>query len=69
MKMNWVKDRQEQKEFDVYWAKGADINTNYFTKDHPVRHHRLVRTRYYRATLNMCHNNLLSAISKLNKRK
>ena len=69
MRMNWVKDRQQQKEFDVYWAKGADNNTDYFTKNHPVRHHRLVHTRYYRDTLNTCHNNLLSAISKLKKRQ
>ena len=67
--MNWVKDRRQQEDFDIYWAKGADNNTDYFTKHHPVRHHRLVHTRYYRDTFNTCHNNLLSTISKLKQRK
>ena len=46
MRFYWLKDRQEQQQFDIYWAPGQVNQANYFTKHHPPTHHRALRPIY-----------------------
>ena len=46
MRFNWIRDRVRQKHFDVFWRKGASNLADYFTKIHPVKHHRAYRHLY-----------------------
>ena len=42
----WLRDRQSQKQFDIYWKPGPESDADYFTKHHPTTHHRQKRFRY-----------------------
>jgi hypothetical protein len=46
MRFHWMKDRIKQKQFHLYWEKGALNMADYFTKHHPPRHHKLMRNKY-----------------------
>ena len=46
MRYWWMKDRIDQKQFDVLWAPGKFNLADYFTKHHPPWHHRLMRNKY-----------------------
>ena len=46
MRFYWVQDRILQKQFLVYWRKGADNLADYFTKHFPARYHILQRPVY-----------------------
>ena len=46
MRFYWVQDRIEQKQFLVYWRKGAENLADYFTKHHPARYHVQMRPVY-----------------------
>ena len=48
MRYYWLRDRQNQKQFDIYWDKGTRNNADYHTKHHPAAHHRAIRSRYVR---------------------
>jgi hypothetical protein len=43
MRYHWVRDRVRQGQFDVYWREGGHNLADYFTKDHPVSHHKAMR--------------------------
>jgi hypothetical protein len=47
MRFYWIKDRVEQKQFNVGWAPGNTNVGDYFTKHHSPAHHKLMRP-YYR---------------------
>ena len=47
MRYFWVQDRQEQDQFRIYWDKGVGNLADYFTKHHPVSHHRAMRPIYH----------------------
>ena len=42
----WVRDRVRQGHYLVYWERGKDNLTDYFTKHHPTKHHRPIRGTY-----------------------
>ena len=46
MKIWWMRDRIQLKQFIVYWAKGIENLADYFTKHHPPCHHKLMRYKY-----------------------
>ena len=46
MRFHWVKDRVRQGQFIVRWAPGDKNYADFFTKLHPVKHHRLLRQFY-----------------------
>jgi hypothetical protein len=50
MRFHWMKDRIQQKQFHLYWEKGALNMADYFTKHHPPRHHKLMRHKYLQKT-------------------
>ena len=60
--MNWVRDRQEQGEYDVYWEKGSENNVDYHTKHHPLKHHCDKRPLYVMDVYENLKSNILSVI-------
>ena len=46
MRFYWLKDRQEQGQFDIKWVPGKYNLADYFTKHHPGSHHCRVRPIY-----------------------
>ena len=46
MRFYWLKDQQEQGQFDITWVPGKYNLADYFTKHHPGSHHRRVRPIY-----------------------
>ena len=46
MRYYWLRDRQEQKQFDYYWDKGDNNEADYYTKHHTAKHHRETRNKY-----------------------
>ena len=46
MRFFWVRNRQEQKQYNVYWKPGRFNKSDYYTKHHPIAHHRNVRPYY-----------------------
>ena len=43
MRFYWVQDRVRQKQFHIFWAPGTDNVGDYYTKHHPIYHHRDMR--------------------------
>lgn len=43
MRYHWVRDRVRQGQLEVYWREGGHNLADYFTKDHPVAHHKAMR--------------------------
>ena len=46
MRFYWLKDRQEQGQFDIAWEPGKHKLADYPTKRHAGSHHRIVRSIY-----------------------
>ena len=48
MRYHWLRDRQTQQQFNIYWDKGTNNHADYFTKHHPAKYHQEIRrTRQY----------------------
>jgi len=43
MRFYWIQDRVDQKQFHIFWAPGPDNVGDYYTKHHPIYHHRDMR--------------------------
>jgi len=39
MRINWLKDRESQGQFRIYWDKGCHNLADYYTKHHPPEYH------------------------------
>jgi hypothetical protein len=52
MRFYWIRDRVRQGQFHVYWKPGKQNKADYFTKHHPVAHHRAIRSTYLYAATN-----------------
>ena len=48
MRYHWLRDRQTQQQFNIFWDKGTNNNSDYYTKHHATRHHRSQRPKYVR---------------------
>ena len=46
MRFYWVRDRVKQKQFRIFWEKGASNLAHYFTKHFPPSHHKEMRGTY-----------------------
>jgi hypothetical protein len=46
MRFYWIKDRVEQKQFNVGWAPGNTNLGDYFTKHHSLAHHKCMMPYY-----------------------
>jgi hypothetical protein len=47
MRFYWVRDRVRQGQFRIHWRSGQENLADYFTKHHPVAHHRAIRKVYF----------------------
>ena len=46
MQYHWLRDREAQGQFRIYWRPGKTNIANYFTKHHPTAHHVNVRSEF-----------------------
>ena len=46
MRFHWLRDRESQDQFKLYWRPGGTNLTDYFTKHHPPAHHVNVRAEF-----------------------
>ena len=60
MRYHWLRDRQTQRQFNIFWEKGVTNDADYFTKHHATTHHRAQRAKYVRDKLKECLNLLAS---------
>jgi hypothetical protein len=51
MRFYWVRDRVRQGQFRIHWRSGQENLADYFTKHHPVAHHRAIRKVYFHEAL------------------
>ena len=43
MRFFWLRDRNNQDQFNIYWNKGSENIADYFTKHHPAVHRKKMR--------------------------
>jgi hypothetical protein len=55
MRYWWMKDRINQRQFNLIWAPGKLNLADYFTKHHPPWHHRQMRFKYIQKLLSAVH--------------
>ena len=53
MRYYWLRDRQTQQQFNIYWDKGDNNQANYYTKHHSTVHHQAKRARYIKDKLHL----------------
>ena len=46
MRFYWLRDRSTQKQFLITWAAGKTNLADYYTKHHPIIHHKKMRPIY-----------------------
>ncbi len=46
MQFHWLRDRESQDQFKIYWQPGKTNLADYFTKLHPPNHHTNVRSEF-----------------------
>jgi hypothetical protein len=46
MRYHWIRDQVKQNKIRITWKPGALNLADFFTKAHPVHHHKLMRSRY-----------------------
>ena len=46
MRFHWLRDRESQDQFRIYWRPGGTNLADYFTKHHPPAHHVNVRAEF-----------------------
>ena len=51
MRFHWLRDRIDQKQFQILWRRGQDNMADYFTKHHPPWHHKIMRYKYLHKAL------------------
>ena len=48
MQFHWLRDRELQKQFKIFWEPGKSNHSDYYTKHWTILHHRQVRPLYFR---------------------
>ncbi len=51
MGFHWLRDRECQQQFRIYWRPGKMNYANYWTKHHPELHHRIIRKEVLTLTI------------------
>ena len=46
MRYHWLRDRETQQQFKIFWRPGTNNDGDYFTKHHPTTIHREQRPKY-----------------------
>jgi hypothetical protein len=50
MRFHWLRDRECQRQFRIYWRPGKMNYADYWTKHHPESHHRNIRKEFLTPT-------------------
>ena len=61
MRYHWLRDRETQQQFNIYWDRGSNNHGDYYTKHHPTKYHKLTRHKYVQDKLNC----LITDLNKL----
>jgi len=51
MRFHWLRDRECQQQFRIYWRPGKMNYTDYWTKHHPESHHRNIQKEFLMPTI------------------
>jgi hypothetical protein len=51
MRFHWLRDRECQQQFRIYWRPGKMNYANYWTKHHSESHHRKIRKEFLTPTI------------------
>ena len=51
MQFYWLRDRENQEQFNLYWSHGENNLADYFTKHHPASYHQKIRKLYMSSNL------------------
>jgi hypothetical protein len=51
MRFHWLRDRECQKQFRIYWRPGKLNYADYWTKHHPAAHHKGARKEFITPTI------------------
>ena len=46
MRLHWLRDRELQEQFRIYWIPGKYNYADYWTEHHPSKHHRNTRKEF-----------------------
>ena len=46
MRFHWLRDRECQRQFRIYWRPGRLNYADYWTKHHPATHHKNIRKEF-----------------------
>ena len=46
MRFHWLRDRETQQQFNIYWRPGHTNKADYWTKHHSAAHHVNIRNQY-----------------------
>ena len=46
MRFHWLRDRECQQQFRIYWRPGQLNYADYSTKHHPTKHHQTIRKEF-----------------------
>ena len=46
MRYYWLRDKDEQGDFEYYWSKSENNLADYHTKNHTAKHHKEQRSTY-----------------------
>eukprot|EP00956_Cyclotella_meneghiniana_P021658 scaffold39661_cov63-Cyclotella_meneghiniana.AAC.18 len=46
MRFHWLRDRECQEQFRIYWRPGKLNYADYWTKHHPAKHHKNIRNEF-----------------------
>ena len=48
MRYHWLRDRETQQQFNIFWRPGSENNSDYYTKHHATNHHQEMRPKHVR---------------------
>ncbi len=51
MRFHWLRDRECQQQFRIYWRPSKMDYANYWTKHHPESHHRNIQKEFLMPTI------------------
>eukprot|EP00957_Ditylum_brightwellii_P012128 915770-Ditylum_brightwellii.AAC.1 len=43
MRLHWLREKAVRRALEIYWDKGINNDVDYYTKHHPLSHHKVTR--------------------------
>ena len=64
MRYYWLRDRQTQQQFNIFWEKGVNNNADYFTNHHSIKEHLTRLSKYIKDKIKPIHKKLVYLLKK-----